>query len=48
MIKFLLTSTFYVYLGIFTRSTGDKYEGEWKDDKKEGKGTIFLGIFSYF
>jgi len=26
--------------GIFTWSNGDKYDGEWKDDLMNGKGTM--------
>jgi hypothetical protein len=27
--------------GTFTWSNGDKYEGDWKNGKKNGQGTIF-------
>ena len=26
-------------LGTYTRANGDKYDGAWKNDKKEGQGT---------
>jgi len=30
--------------GTLTCANGDKYEGEWKNDKKEGKGTVTLKV----
>ena len=28
--------------GVFTWSTGDKYEGEWESNLKDGKGADFF------
>lgn len=25
-------------IGVYNYANGDKYEGEWKDDKRQGKG----------
>ena len=44
----IFTLLFIIYLGIFYLPDGDKYEGEWKNDKKEGKGTISISNYSLF
>jgi len=28
-------------IGLFEQENGDKYEGDWKDDLKNGKGVIY-------
>lgn len=36
--------------GTFTYATKEKYEGDWKNDKKNGKGTRSckkIGVFTY-
>ena len=32
---------FYYMIGTFTYKNGDKYEGDWCNDKKEGMGMKF-------
>jgi len=34
---------FHNCYGTYTWKSGDKYEGEWKDNKKNGKGTFTVG-----
>ena len=29
-----------IILGEYTYANGDKYDGEWKDNKKDGKGIL--------
>ena len=41
MIKNLEKVNSFTLLGSFIYPTGDKYEGDWENDKKNGKGNIY-------
>ena len=32
--------------GIMYWNDGDRYEGDWRNDKKEGKGILYFNIFT--
>ena len=48
LFNFIFTLLLIIYLGIFYYVNGNKYDGEWKNDKKEGKGTISIPNCSLF
>ena len=38
MIRRMAKAFYNIIIGTFIFANGDKYDGDWKDDKKEGKG----------
>ena len=40
--KWMAMVNLRVIIGVFTSLNGDRYEGNWKDDIKDGFGKIFI------